>query len=159
MTKKCKNCTTIFSKPPSQSGYFCSRKCYGKWLKSSGALKMEKHPRWSGGRSSSGKTKYIRVNLGNKKWAYEHRLVAEKMVGRKLKKGEIVHHKDENKQNNSPNNLEVLNESQHRFIHKNNFRGGKIKLTCRQCKKVTEKYPSQKTIFCSKACYHLFQQL
>ena len=37
-----------------------------------------------------------------------HRQVAELKLGRKLKHGEIVHHKDEDRQNNSPENLEVL---------------------------------------------------
>jgi len=48
---------------------------------------------------------------------HEHRVVAEKMLGRKLKKGEIVHHKDGNKHNNSPSNLEVMTQSQHAKLH------------------------------------------
>ncbi len=35
----------------------------------------------------------------------EHVLVAEEELGRPLKKGEIVHHKDFNKLNNAPDNL------------------------------------------------------
>lgn len=51
-------------------------------------------------------------------YAYEHRLVAEKILGRKLKKGEQVHHKDENKKNNSPSNLEVCTHKEHKFRHR-----------------------------------------
>ena len=40
-------------------------------------------------------------------YAYEHRVVAEGLIGRRLDAGEIVHHKDGNKRNNQPNNLEV----------------------------------------------------
>ena len=49
---------------------------------------------------------------------HAHRVVAEKKLGRKLKLGEIVHHKDENKLNYSEDNLEVL-ESQkaHAKLH------------------------------------------
>lgn len=48
---------------------------------------------------------------------HEHRVVAEQMLGRKLKRGEIVHHKDGNKHNNDPSNLEVLTQSQHILEH------------------------------------------
>lgn len=38
----------------------------------------------------------------------EHRLVMEKMIGRYLLPSEVVHHKDENTANNSPDNLELF---------------------------------------------------
>lgn len=54
---------------------------------------------------------------------HEHRRVAERKIGRKLRKGEVVHHIDGNKRNNNPNNLEVLkNQSEHAKRHVN--RGG-----------------------------------
>ena len=40
--------------------------------------------------------------------ASEHRMVAEKMLGRPLKREECVHHIDFNKRNNSPENLMVF---------------------------------------------------
>lgn len=48
---------------------------------------------------------------------HEHRIVAEQLLGRKLRKGEIVHHKDGDKHNNSIGNLEVMNQSKHASIH------------------------------------------
>ena len=49
---------------------------------------------------------------------HAHRVVAEEMLGRKLKPGEVVHHKDGNKQNFSPENLEVLpGQSEHAKLH------------------------------------------
>lgn len=48
---------------------------------------------------------------------HEHRTVAEQMLGRPLKKGEIVHHIDSNKRNNDPSNLQVMTQSQHASIH------------------------------------------
>ncbi len=47
------------------------------------------------------------------------RHIAEKKLGRKLKSEEVVHHKDRNKQNNSPNNLWVFpNQKAHDRVHK-----------------------------------------
>ncbi len=40
-------------------------------------------------------------------WVAEHRVIAEKIIGRRLKRGEVVHHRDENKVNNAPSNLMV----------------------------------------------------
>lgn len=48
-----------------------------------------------------------------------HRTIAEQKIGRPLRQGEIVHHIDGNKRNNSPENLEVLeNQREHFLIHK-----------------------------------------
>lgn len=49
---------------------------------------------------------------------HEHRVVAERMLGRELKPGEVVHHKDGNKLNNLESNLEVLDgQSEHARLH------------------------------------------
>lgn len=55
---------------------------------------------------------------------HEHRVIAEQKIGRKLHKGEIVHHIDGNKSNNHPDNLEVMTQSQHIRAHMIN---GKLK--------------------------------
>jgi hypothetical protein len=48
-----------------------------------------------------------------------HRWVAENKLGRSLKDGEVVHHKDRNKANNSPSNLHVFkNQSAHDKAHR-----------------------------------------
>jgi hypothetical protein len=70
---------------------------------------------------------YIRVYLGrdhhlsdkHSGYALEHRYIAEGMIGRRLKKGEVVHHKDHNRSNNDPQNLEVLpNCYYHNYAHR-----------------------------------------
>lgn len=50
-----------------------------------------------------------------RKWhgRHEHRVVAEQMLGRPLKRNEIVHHIDGNKHNNDPSNLQVMTQSEH----------------------------------------------
>lgn len=49
---------------------------------------------------------------------HEHRMVAARKIGRPLKKGEVVHHKDGNRRNNHPDNLEVLpSQAEHARLH------------------------------------------
>lgn len=50
-------------------------------------------------------------------WEYEHRVVMAQKLGRMLTSDEDVHHRDENTQNNSPDNLEVLHHTEHRILH------------------------------------------
>ena len=52
-------------------------------------------------------------------YVYEHRFIMSEIIGRPLKKTEIVHHKDGNGLNNSPDNLELYkNISHHKVRHR-----------------------------------------
>lgn len=51
-----------------------------------------------------GRYRYIKADEG---WKAEHRWVMEIVLGRKLSPNEIVHHKDGDPLNNSPENLVV----------------------------------------------------
>lgn len=51
-------------------------------------------------------------------WAYEHRYVMEKSIGRKLQKDEVVHHLDCDRSNNKISNLVILvDRSSHIRLH------------------------------------------
>ena len=45
-----------------------------------------------------------------------HQYVAEKKLGRPLQAGEVIHHKDRNKLNNSPQNLQVFSSQRAHFL-------------------------------------------
>ena len=47
----------------------------------------------------------------------QHRLVAEIALGRYLRSDEVVHHKDRNRRNNLPDNLQVMTNSEHTMLH------------------------------------------
>ena len=59
---------------------------------------------------------YRAIKVGGKK-VNEHRYVMEKHLGRSLRRDEVVHHKDGDKQNNDIQNLEVLSLSEHSRMH------------------------------------------
>ena len=53
-----------------------------------------------------------------KRLKYEHTHLAEvHILGRALRRGEVVHHKDENPLNNALENLEVMTRSEHAKLH------------------------------------------
>lgn len=54
-----------------------------------------------------------------------HRMVAERMLGRELLPGEVVHHIDGNKRNNRPDNLMIFgSQAEHAKWHKEHEGGG-----------------------------------
>lgn len=62
-------------------------------------------------------THYVRGKFGSSDRRYVHRRIAEESIGRKLGANEVVHHKDQNRQNNHPENLIVLEREAHQALH------------------------------------------
>lgn len=75
-------------------------------------LRREQANRWKGGHIMAGGY----VSLGAEK-SYEHREVAERILGRKLLSSEHVHHMDQDRANNAPSNLIVLDPGTHKRLH------------------------------------------
>lgn len=85
-------------------------------LRASGSCPGKLNRAWKGGRIED-KSGYILVhqpghpdaNSGG--YVREHRLVMEQKLGRRLDPKEVVHHRDGDKKNNSPENLEMYGEN------------------------------------------------
>jgi hypothetical protein len=90
------------------------------------------NPFWKGGRTVASNG-YVLVKVGTdhhladvRGYAYEHRIMAETKIGRRLLPGEQVHHVDRNKQNNDPANLTVeASVAHHRLHHRGE--GGRLR--------------------------------
>lgn len=91
---------------------------------------------------------YKRIYINGKR-TLEHRFLIEKIIGRQLKTGEIIHHKDGNRLNNSLSNLELLNSQSDHITHFHNNRPRifdwnifipKKSKHCHICKKINTSY-------------------
>jgi hypothetical protein len=81
---------------------------------------------WKGGKKLHGGYMLVKIKGSAGKYIREHRLVMEKKIGRPMKKKEVVHHWDENKLNNSPENLCLFRTNGahsrlHQFAYRHNL--------------------------------------
>lgn len=63
-----------------------------------------------------------------------HRVVAENKIGRLLEDGEVVHHVDNNRQNNDTSNLEVMDHDEHSRLHATG--SSSVEVECPVCEKI-----------------------
>ena len=124
----CKLCDKKFEIYPSRAkekdrGFYCSRECFSK--AQSNKFTLEGNPNWKGGiKRHQG---YILIRVKKNQYLFEHRIIAEKTLGRKLLRNEVVHHINGIKDDNRPENLIVMGKGDHAKHHFN----GRICPTCR----------------------------
>lgn len=70
---------------------------------------------WKGGSHLHSKG-YPRISAGPLRGQYVHRIVAEAKMGRPLRSDEDVHHRDGDRTNCHPDNLEILGHREHGFV-------------------------------------------
>jgi len=118
-TRTCERCGAQFEYRPSQSyRRFCSQECAGR------ALWQRPQERMHNGKPVLlTETGYVQVwepsRPPRRRWALEHRLVAEEMIGRKLRTDEHVHHINGDRTDNRSENLLVVGSSEHTTITRN----------------------------------------
>jgi len=101
------------------------------------------------------------------RYCYEHLLVFWQTHGFLPKNGEIVHHKDGNKHNNSPENLALMKTSEHVSMHKKEQSKNYVELICPGCQKVFVREKRQTHLVkhgnsatcCSRHCAGVFSNL
>jgi hypothetical protein len=121
LIKRCKHCEKEFEIPGRRKmdrpgrGQFCGKSCFYSWRREQKLVpwnfKGERHIPANG---------YVYIYAPEHQQAQgkpykrilEHRLVMEKHLGRPLVKGENVHHRNANKQDNAIENLELWLEPQ-----------------------------------------------
>ena len=130
MKVKCDVCGKVFDKLDSavKEHNFCSVDHLRKWnserMSDYNKSKNPMNKKWTKKMRLKKREQVLeRTGKGEKAYnkflgRHEHRVVAERMLGRKLKKNEVVHHIDLNKQNNAEKNLVVLpSNSEHSHLH------------------------------------------
>lgn len=81
------------------------------------------HPAWKGGQDTD-RDGYVRTYAPDHPWprrngyVREHIRVMELRLGRRIRPGEIVHHRDHDRRNNALENLELMTHSQHSKHHR-----------------------------------------
>lgn len=93
-------------------------------------------------------------------YVLEHRVVVENILNRLLADNEVVHHINENKKDNRPENLEVMTTHSHVIHHQKTGRTYVV-LTCANCGKefsreLRQKHEYNQNHFCSRRCNGLY---
>lgn len=70
---------------------------------------------------------YIQITIGPNKHRGQHAVIMEGIIGRKLENGECVHHRDRDKSNNKPENLQLMTRASHTALHRKEDHYGKSK--------------------------------
>lgn len=112
-TVKCEKCGKMFIRLKSdiKGHIFCSSECAKDYTREIGRLTMQTI---NAAPNHKERLRLSHLGKGHKD-TYEktfgrhtHRIVAEQILSRPLKPGEVVHHIDGNKRNNNPENLMVF---------------------------------------------------
>lgn len=113
---KCQYCGQEKKKYEREGDKFCDRKCYMDWKKENPNKKAYKEKIFVSGYFYLYKPDHPNA-IKRKRYIAEHRWVLEQKIGRLLTKDEIAHHINGDREDNRPENLELLTISEHNKHH------------------------------------------
>ena len=104
---------------------------------------------------NTGSTIYRVIKIDNTRcWKYEHRIVAEQMLGRTLEPDEIVHHINHDTLDNRPENLRVMTAGEHTILHMSITSWSIRYESCKECHTTDRRHESHG--LCT-ACYQRYR--
>ena len=133
--KRCEECGKTYNANYHQRQRFCRMSCADAWKRRTypKMFSMKTHTCWKGGKYTSA-AGYVLIRQQNHRYAYEHRVVMERCLGRTLLRNEDVHHLNGIKHDNRIENLVVLTKTEHTKTH--------------------HPHPERQCLVCRKSIYH-----
>jgi endogenous inhibitor of DNA gyrase (YacG/DUF329 family) len=115
---KCANCQGEIKFTNSQyARRYCSRACWRNHNANGGHARGDNSVGSVRTKTFKNGYKVNIVKCEDGVWRKEHRIIAERVIGRPLSSTEIVHHRNGNPVDNRPENLEPMNRKRHMALH------------------------------------------
>ncbi len=122
--RQCANCGKTVEVLPyvarDMANSFCDKNCCNEWQRRTAPNLGAKSPNFIDGPRFN-QDGYVQIYQAdgpkNHRRRFEHVLIAEAALGRKLKRGEVVHHINMDKADNRNCNLLICSNSYHHWLH------------------------------------------